>query len=420
MRTVQLAVGGAMYAFAARAMEWEEQDLSELVESVKVHGVREPVLYAFVDAGYGNGTTEKVYLDGRRRLLAAHQARLADFDVVVEERRYEGDTSEAALSALIDELNSAAVVRSEGARKRTPGVLAMMGPFLAKHRPAARARQAEGGKSAGRGRPKAGADSLAPRGANLSGSAPPKKRAPKTSEAVAAETGVSARTVERVAAVEAKGTPEIAAEVRAGRIPPKVAEQIVKMPEEEQRVVATLVRDGVAPRNAARVAKLEEKPRAAVVRMVRGGMQVDRAIVAATSAAGPECDLAWVDFGDGSFAAVDAAKTSLIAAAGSLSSTALVVALCGACEFTAARSAVATALGMHGEVMRTPLVWLRSGARGSSWCALGDGHELIVVARVRGCGRRLESSAVFREPSADDVVAAIAAAWGATSPRKVA
>ena len=79
-------------------------------------------------------------------------------------------------------------------------MVAMMSASLAKHRPSARARQIDNGG----GRPKK--ETCAPRGAQVSEPAPPKRRNPpkRASEAVAAETGTSARTVERVAAVEPK------------------------------------------------------------------------------------------------------------------------------------------------------------------------------------------------------------------------
>ncbi len=179
----------------------EGADLAALVEDVRVHGLRTPIV-TWTDTQTG----EVILLDGRNRLEAC---RLAGLEPRFE--AYQGDDPVAYVL-------SCNVAR----RHLTPSQRAMVAAA------ALPALQAEA---------KARQGTRTDLRANLRGSG-------KASEKAAALVQVSPRTVEAAAAVLRSGTPELAEAVRDGRAVVSTAVEVARLPREEQRQMLASASEG--------------------------------------------------------------------------------------------------------------------------------------------------------------------------------
>jgi hypothetical protein len=202
----------------------DDAALRELADDIRENGLRDSITRIWVDAGAGNGTLKPQILDGRNRFRACEIA-----NVLPQFVDYEG-------------ADPVAFVVSKNLRRRhlSPSQKAMAAADLA---------QLANGTN---------------QHARREGSS--RDEPSFTREEAAELLDVSPASIDRAQVVKKHGVPELADAVRAGAVPVKVAADLARHPEEEQREILRKVESGEArnvrdamdePRPKARAPKME-------------------------------------------------------------------------------------------------------------------------------------------------------------------
>lgn len=184
----------------------EAEELRELADDIRAHGLREPVWRLWEQDPHGaKGVKKAVILDGRNRLRACELA-----GVPPTFREYEGPTDVEALVAFVDSMNGPR-------RHMNPSQRAM----VATRRAMLLERAAAGRMRAGKRNPEA--------------NVPQGQRAPQARDAAGATQGVSGRLVQHAKTVVEKAAPEVVRAVDSGKIAVSAAAELAKLEPKVQR-----------------------------------------------------------------------------------------------------------------------------------------------------------------------------------------